>query len=370
MTPSSLRRQRRIDQTIREVHQSLKGAGKKKLEDQIGYFGNESDVVREMRFHPHEPYLIVADQTDGVTVWNWTKSTRVNRFHQDPIRSSRITDFQIINDQSENSILLVSNASGNIHLYKDYEKNNEQYLVTAIRAEPMVMASSRGPGILTEWQQDHGLLYVSGDVPHIKVWDMERETCVQTISSDIDACTTSLGCDRMGGHSIVAGYSDGSVLIFDRRENNRQVPLQQHSLQNRMKEHKNWVVKVCIQKVNNNQIITGSYSGDIKFWDARVLGGAAIRTFECHKGGMNSLEIHDYAPVMACGSNDQFIKVFNTSGDQMSMIYYHEGFLGQRIGPVSSLAFHPYRMLLAAGSTDSIISIYSGDRNQSQKGRK
>jgi regulator-associated protein of mTOR len=44
------------------------------------------------------------------------------------------------------------------------------------------------------------------------------------------------------------------------------------------------------------------------------------------------------------------------------MIRYHDGFLGQRIGPVSCLAFHPTQLTFAAGATDSIISVYSVDQ--------
>ena len=55
----------------------------------------------------------------------------------------------------------------------------------------------------------------------------------------------------------------------------------------------------------------------------------------------------------------QFIKVFDFNGNCLNTIRYHDGFLGQRIGPVSSLAFHPTKPLLAAGATDSIVSIYS-----------
>jgi regulator-associated protein of mTOR len=379
MSPSALKRQKRNEQLAREANAMIKVVGKRKLEEQIGFFGNEADIVREMRFHPFEPYLIVADESDGVTVWNWIKGTKVNSFHistgggphtqlhkslshSNSCTPSRITDFQILNDQSEHSLLLVSSASGNLHLYKNYEIPDEQCLVSAIKAEPDAVAMQQGPGILTEWQQDHGLLYVSGDVPHIKVWDLERELCVQTIATDIEACITSLACDHIGGYGLVAGCSDGSVLIYDRRQKSQHAPVC------RMREHKNWVVNVCIQKVNTTQVISGSASGDIKFWDTRI-EGASLKSFDAHKGSMTTLAVHDYAPVMACGSNDQFIKVFNTSGETLSMIYYHDGFLGQRIGPVSSLAFHPYRMCLAAGSTDSIISIYSGDSNLGTKGQ-
>lgn len=50
--------------------------------------------------------------------------------------------------------------------------------------------------------------------------------------------------------------------------------------------------------------------------------------------------------VVCCcsGSPNQFIGVYNTSGDNLSTIKYHEGFLGQRIGAASCLAFHPYKV--------------------------
>lgn len=62
------------------------------------------------------------------------------------------------------------------------------------------------------------------------------------------------------------------------------------------------------------------------------------------------------------GSHNQFIKVFRSDGEQLALIRYHEGFLGERIGPVSCLAFHPRRLLLAAGATDSVVAVYSADK--------
>ena len=44
------------------------------------------------------------------------------------------------------------------------------------------------------------------------------------------------------------------------------------------------------------------------------------------------------------GYNTQQINVYNTQGDTLSTIKYYEGFIGQRIGPVSALAFHPYKV--------------------------
>lgn len=64
--------------------------------------------------------------------------------------------------------------------------------------------------------------------------------------------------------------------------------------------------------------------------------------------------------MVACGSQNQRIKLMSFQGNEISTIRYHDGFLGQRIGPVSALAFHPRSAIMAAGATDSIISIYSG----------
>ena len=131
-------------------------------------------------------------------------------------------------------------------------------------------------------------------------------------------------------------------------------------------------------------MVSGSVQGDVVFWDLR--GRAPVSVFEVHRSPMTALSVHSYAPLFASGSHNQFIKVnflclpllvtcdrisilmltlvisaqvFDFNGDVLSTIRYHDGFLGQRIGPVSSLAFHPHKPLLAAGATDSIVSIYS-----------
>lgn len=105
-------------------------------------------------------------------------------------------------------------------------------------------------------------------------------------------------------------------------------------------------------------IVTGNVRGLVKFWDLRSM--RTFKTFEVHKSPLTALAVHSCAPVIATGSHAQFIKILTLGGDQLGrIIKYHDGFLGQRIGPVSCLAFHPTRMKLAAGATDSIVSIYT-----------
>ena len=88
---------------------------------------------------------------------------------------------------------------------------------------------------------------------------------------------------------------------------------------------------------------------------------ASVRTIEAmaQSSTMTALAAHPNAPLLASGSHNQFIKVMTRDGEQLSVIRYHDGFLGQRIGPVSCLAFHPNQLLLAAGATDSIVAVYN-----------
>jgi regulatory associated protein of mTOR len=124
------------------------------------------------------------------------------------------------------------------------------------------------------------------------------------------------------------------------------------------RDHSAWVVSAHLRTDGVPEVITASVRGVVKFWDLRSM--RTFKTLEVHKSPLTALAVHSLAPVMATGSHAQFIKILTLGGDQLgSIIKYHDGFLGQRIGPVSCLGFHPTRMMLAAGATDSIVSIYS-----------
>ena len=106
--------------------------------------------------------------------------------------------------------------------------------------------------------------------------------------------------------------------------------------------------------------MSASGAGDLKFIDMRKPETPCLEV-DTRSSLLSAMAVHRHAPFIACGSAKQVIKVFNFQGEQLSVIRYHNSFLGQRIGPVSSLGFHPYKVYLAAGATDSNVSIYSGD---------
>jgi regulator-associated protein of mTOR len=114
---------------------------------------------------------------------------------------------------------------------------------------------------------------------------------------------------------------------------------------------------VNVQAGGSHDIVSGSVSGDVRFWDVRT--GRSYRQLRAHENPMTAIALHNFAPILATGSHNQFIKTFNLNTlEAINVIRYHDGFLGQRIGPISCIAFHPYKLILAAGATDSIASIY------------
>jgi regulatory associated protein of mTOR len=257
----------------------------------------------------------------------------------------------------EKSLLLVCSASGNICIYKDYEKNEK--VASAFRAAPEAISYQQGPGIITAWQQHTKTLYCAGELDCVKIWDIEREFCVRAIPTQCETSVTSISCNQVTSELCYVGCGNGTILIVDKRNG-------QHSVVSSVKEHSNWIVNLKSPKRDENTLISGSGDGLIKFWDIRK-PEKSINEFQSQKGNVSALSIHDYAYLIAVGSSNQHIKVFNFNGTNLSTIYYHDGFLSQRIGPISALNFHPFKMCLAAGATDSIVSLYTTDKKMKGK---
>ncbi|KAK7254256.1 hypothetical protein SO694_00009154 [Aureococcus anophagefferens] len=133
----------------------------------------------------------------------------------------------------------------------------------------------------------------------------------------------------------------------------------------------------CVEWLNaqsSTLLLVGSDDGAARIWGglrleasddgarpaaARLARAAPARTVDVQNSTMTAFDAHGNAPLLASGSHNQFIKFMARDGDQLNIVRYHDGFLGQRIGPVSSLAFHPTKVLCAAGSTDAVVGIYA-----------
>lgn len=66
--------------------------------------------------------------------------------------------------------------------------------------------------------------------------------------------------------------------------------------------------------------------------------------------------MHPQAPLLACASAQQAIRVYNINTEEMlNNIRYHDGFMGQKIGPTKCLAFHPHKVSTTLNFRVSIV---------------
>lgn len=134
-------------------------------------------------------------------------------------------------------------------------------------------------------------------------------------------------------------------------------------------------------------------------------GQGVLRLIPAHsKGGLSVLAAHHHAPLIATGTVNQVVKVWNDQGEAVSvrlagMMYRYShphclccshiyalsdpelwnppspsqvgairaqaSFLSQKAGPVTCMSFHPYQPLLAAAGIDSVCTVYAIDNNPS-----
>jgi regulator-associated protein of mTOR len=242
-------------------------------------------------------------------------------------------------------------------------------------------------GLVLHWLPSRGhLVAAGGRAPYMRIWDLQSERCTALVpllapgapsaalptdggeaSGAAFAAGAVAGGDATyvtcvasawpGTDILVAGTSSGAVQVLDMRLAGRTTG--SGAVVMSLREHTKWVVGVAQARSGSAYaLVSGSVTADVRFWDLRR--PTSLATILAHRSPMTSLALHDFAPLLATGTRKQLVRVFTNSGDPLTEIRYHAGFLGQRIGPVSCLAFHPHRLFLAVGATDSIVSVHAG----------
>mmetsp|Transcript_3553 Transcript_3553/g.14244 ORF Transcript_3553/g.14244 Transcript_3553/m.14244 type:complete len:1711 (-) Transcript_3553:38-5170(-) len=380
---------------------------------------DESAAPACMLMHPIAPTAAIADDRGVVRVWDYQSGAVLNRFSAGmPGRS--VASLSLVNDLDD-ALLMTGGADGSVRVWRNYALQGEETLVTALRALPLPSpahqprhrddATEAGGGVavpgsdveshsrpgsvsstaseapprgkppshrrtsfgdqfksggswknkgVVSWQQQSGCLYASGDtqpVPLLRVWDMTRELCLESLQMQSPGT-----CLMAEGALLMAGAADGAVLSFDLRTPARLLSVVQ--------THQHPVVSILLQPgQTSNLVVTGSVNGEMKFCDlrnaAKPFYTTEVQRPSAGPGGgrptLTALVAHKYAPVIASGSSERAIKLWDLEGNNVASIRYYNSFLGQRIGAVRSLAFHPNSLLLAAGSNDSIATVYSGE---------
>ena len=79
--------------------------------------------------------------------------------------------------------LLLLADDGNIKIWRNFFPESETQLavemVSAWQAVTDMLPTTKGAGLVADWDQSAALLYASGDVRSVRVWDVQKELKVQ-----------------------------------------------------------------------------------------------------------------------------------------------------------------------------------------------
>lgn len=363
----SWRRQKNEKEILRN-RPIIRESFRDKMDHRICTLNQPAEMTRCLLFHPFDPYLVAADDSNFITVWNWGGVGAIpqtgghgrrisHRFKNGNMRGSHITSIKWVNEQDK-AILISGSDDGIIRVFKDWEDNEKFSMITAWRGIPELLPDETGSGLVMHWQQNRGTLILSGDVKTIRFWDIDHELCISEIPTRSSNCVTSLCDDKALGNIIYAGLGDGSISVHDRRKSSKE------SLVQKAVHHNSWIVGLHHQAGADGLLLSTSSDGIVNSWDQRMFKKPTGAFLVDDMGQISCSDLHEFAPLLAVGSDLQYLKVFNLHGKSLpaappTTIRYHEGFLGQRISPVSSIAFHPQSAVLASGGHDQLISLYS-----------
>ncbi|RWS11751.1 Regulatory-associated protein of mTOR-like protein [Dinothrombium tinctorium] len=310
-------------------------------------------------FHPYDPHLIVAGR-ETFSFWLWDAQTPIGypsrltpptllgvygNLNSPP---TKITSLELVNAHDE-TLLLLACDDGTVRVWNIHgiEDGYPQLVTAFVIFNDLPLKS---PGVVTHWNQETCQLIAGGDPKLLRIWDSTTEMRVRDIVTGCDSFVTHISTD--GGHLICAGCQDGSIRIFDQRIVNTDCRVIT------FREHSSAIVNTYLFPDNEKHInvISGSCAGDVRFWDKRLT--SSVKTINIAQG-IDAMTVHPEADVFACGTTSHTINIYTLDGIPGSIIRYHDGFMGQRIGQISSLSFHPFRAYLAAGYYDHHISVYS-----------
>jgi len=150
------------------------------------------------------------------------------------------------------------------------------------------------------WNEKTSHVAVSGKSQFIRIWDIKSEMRVQDMWTRCYSDVTSLAqlhdftADATDGSTkYAAGFRDGTVSIFDSR-----LAYNDNSVMS-WSEHSGYVCWIHQQKGHCHQLVSGSSSGDVRFWDLRFQKRSVAVWTAHHNGGMTDLAVHDHAGILA-----------------------------------------------------------------------
>ncbi|KAG1848524.1 hypothetical protein DFJ58DRAFT_796171 [Suillus subalutaceus] len=356
-------RQQRNEQVITETQRQSIVAESSKWDRPVANLHVNSHPLC-MAMHAYDPHLVIANDNDMISVWDWTQRKRLNYFCNGNPKGTSITSLHVINQDIPTSCA----ADGIVRLYRNYDPTMNQgplQMVSSFRALHELIRVRRGSGLVLDWKQSGGTLLIGGDSRIIRVWDAHTETQVLDLETNCESPVTSITSDQGSSSTFIVGFADGLVKVFDRRLEEEDAIVRSYH------DHHSWVQNVKYHPRISGQFLSASLAGEVRLWDLRGSDTAA-QAWDLHHAGLSAFDVHSQTGVFAATSaltpanfRHQRLTVHSISDPSpLSTLSLPTGLNAYPSRPPTpyiprhtSLAFHPMEMLYAVGQPDGSVKI-------------
>ncbi|XP_030381104.1 regulatory-associated protein of mTOR [Scaptodrosophila lebanonensis] len=285
--------------------------------------------------------LVLAAYYDGVIrVWQSTGSGAGSSGEETRSSETRlITAWDALPPAAYHNISSYGSGSGSASL---------------LRHQRTSMSDHNSTGIVTAWQQYSQHLVVGGGAcKFLRIWDVERELklCDLQLGRETTVRVLSPFVSNVRSDLIIAGCSDGSVRLFDKRCTPQDARIRVY------REHATHIMHACL-RANETDLVTGCKAGKVFVFDLRARSQTGV-LYQWEAGeNVTAFASHQFADAVACG-NAAKISIYSLNGRTQSVLRSNEGFMGSKIGHPTCLSFHTYKMQLAVGFVDNTVAVYS-----------
>ncbi|KAG6334285.1 hypothetical protein ID866_4800 [Astraeus odoratus] len=359
-------RQQRNEQIITETSSQALDAERSRWDRPVASL-QVNGIPLSMTLHSYDPHLVVANDTDMISVWDWSQRKRLNYFCNGNPRGTSITSLHIIN-QDVGGIIMTGSADGIVRLYRNYDATLDQgplQMVSSFRGLNDLINVRRGSGIIMEWKQSGGSLLVGGDSRIIRVWDAHTELHVLNLETNSESPVTSIVSEHGSTSTFIAAFADGVVKVFDRRLE------EEDAVVGIYEGHHSWVQNVRYHPRFSGQFLSASLAGEVRLWDIRG-SNRPVQALDLHPSGLSTFDVHPQAGVFATTSaltptnwrHQRFMLHSILDPNPLSSLMLSTGLsvYPQRqpspyIPRSTSFSFHPVEMLYAAGQPDGTVKL-------------
>ncbi|XP_022916408.1 regulatory-associated protein of mTOR isoform X2 [Onthophagus taurus] len=387
----------RNDAIRKEAQEERRKATAAKIETQIFNARNPGQCPPTvLQFHPYDQHVAVVI-SDSVIVWDWGTGAKLSYSNYKTLKNplTYITSFEWVNSVDVSLMMLAAN-DGSVKIWKPAVNNKDPTLIGAWQAfTDASIPKKLYMKILLMWEQYTQTVITAGESKLLRLWDAHQETHLYDIPTGsertihcIDSTYSGIAHERELSQEkeydddlmeteenglvmmdtnydevdtffptkqsglIAAGFTDGSVRIYDRRCGPNEAKLRTWM------EHDCTVLGV---QMRDEKVVMGSAKGEIKIFDIRG-HDKPLKSMQIGQQ-MSAFAIHRTANIYSCATG-QNITQYTLDGNLINTIRSSESFIGYRTGSnVMSLSYHPYKMALAASTVD-VVCVYAAENRQ------